>query len=138
MQSDYQLNLLESYLMKSKFLVDMKSKNQFDFAFLTQKSDVSSLQNEEQDNSYESMLPLGMNMGQVIFEENKESSGQNNNSGSYLENCSMAQLGSMHNEEYESEEEVSSDNDEVELSTLPDTLRKQLSQSFDFKSYINN
>ena len=69
--------------MKSKFLEDMKSKNQVDFTFLTQDSDCASPQNEEQDNSYESMLPLGMNMGQVIFEENKESSGQNNNSGSY-------------------------------------------------------
>ena len=51
--------------MKSKFLEDMKSKNQVDFAFLTQDSDCASPQNEEQDNSYESMLPLGMNMGQV-------------------------------------------------------------------------
>ena len=34
MQSDYQLNLLENYLMKLKYSKNMEAKNQKDFGFL--------------------------------------------------------------------------------------------------------
>lgn len=36
MQNDYQLNLVENYLIKLKYAKDMKSKNLSDFGFLRQ------------------------------------------------------------------------------------------------------
>jgi hypothetical protein len=41
MQSDYQLNLLENYLVKLKYSKEMKTKNQNDFGYLTQNSAIN-------------------------------------------------------------------------------------------------
>lgn len=41
MQNDYQLNLLENYLVKLKYSKDMKAKNQIDFGYLTQSSAIN-------------------------------------------------------------------------------------------------
>ena len=41
MQNDYQLNLVEAYLLKLRYAKDMKSKNQNDFGYLTQSSAIN-------------------------------------------------------------------------------------------------
>lgn len=41
MQSDFQLNLVDNYLVKLKFSKDMKAKNQIDFGYLTQNSAIN-------------------------------------------------------------------------------------------------
>jgi hypothetical protein len=48
MQSDYQLNLLENYLVKLKYSKDMKAKNQRDFGYLTQSSGIRKLRKVEE------------------------------------------------------------------------------------------
>ena len=47
MQNDYQLNLLENYLVKLKYSKDMKAKNQIDFGYLTQSSAINKQQNRQ-------------------------------------------------------------------------------------------
>jgi hypothetical protein len=55
---------------------------------LTQNPAASIIPPENTEKFEEHMLPLGMNMGEVIFEENKESSSLNNNTGSQDKNNS--------------------------------------------------
>jgi hypothetical protein len=51
MQNDYQLNLVENYLLKLKYSKDMKSKNQCDFGFLIQSSAIRKKNRKDQQES---------------------------------------------------------------------------------------
>jgi hypothetical protein len=47
MDNDIQLKLVENYLLKLRYTMDMKSKNNIDFGYLMQKQAVNKQQDDE-------------------------------------------------------------------------------------------